>query len=61
MGSRGLTGLKSLLLGSVSHAVVQRADRTVIIVPSSEVARSREREALRMSEESESTDGTEVA
>ena len=34
MGSRGLTGLKSLLLGSVSHAVIQHADRTVILVPS---------------------------
>ena len=44
LGSRGLTGLKSLLLGSVSHAVVQHADRTVIVVPSSEVARSRDRE-----------------
>jgi nucleotide-binding universal stress UspA family protein len=58
MGSRGLTGLKSLLLGSVSHAVVQHADRTVIVVPSSEVARSRdrEREVLRISEEHESTE-----
>lgn len=41
MGSRGLTGLKSLLLGSVSHAVLQRADRTVIVVPSPAVADSR--------------------
>jgi nucleotide-binding universal stress UspA family protein len=32
MGSRGLTGLKSLLLGSVSHEVIQHADRTVIVV-----------------------------
>ncbi len=43
MGSRGLTGLKSLLLGSVSHAVIQRADRAVIVVPSTEVAASRSR------------------
>ncbi len=43
MGSRGLTGLKSLLLGSVSHAVIQQADRSVIVVPSREVARSRTR------------------
>jgi nucleotide-binding universal stress UspA family protein len=43
MGSRGLTGLKSLLLGSVSHAVLQRADRTVIVVPSPAVASSRKR------------------
>ena len=38
MGSRGLTGLRSLLLGSVSHGVIQHADRPVIVVPSSEVA-----------------------
>jgi nucleotide-binding universal stress UspA family protein len=41
MGSRGRTGLKSLLLGSVSHEVIQRADRTVIVVPSPEVAAAR--------------------
>jgi nucleotide-binding universal stress UspA family protein len=44
MGSRGLTGLKSLLLGSVSHAVIQHADRAVIVVPSPDVAAARERE-----------------
>lgn len=44
MGSRGLTGVKSLLLGSVSHEVIQHADRTVIVVPSPEVARSRARQ-----------------
>ena len=43
IGSRGLTGVKSLLLGSVSHAVIQRADRTVIVVPSPEVAAARAR------------------
>jgi nucleotide-binding universal stress UspA family protein len=41
LGSRGLTGLKSLLLGSVSHDVLQHADRTVIVVPSPEVAAQR--------------------
>lgn len=41
MGSRGLTGLKSLLLGSVSHAVIQHADRPVTVVPSPDVAASR--------------------
>jgi nucleotide-binding universal stress UspA family protein len=44
MGSRGLTGVKSLLLGSVSHAVIQHADRTVILVPSPGVAAARARE-----------------
>jgi nucleotide-binding universal stress UspA family protein len=44
LGTRGLTGLKSLLLGSVSHAVVQHADRPVIVVPSPEVASERSAE-----------------
>lgn len=43
MGSRGLTGIRSLLLGSVSHGVLQHADRTVIIEPSPEVAQLRAR------------------
>ena len=43
IGSRGLTGLKSLLLGSVSHGVIQHADRAVIVVPSPNVAASRAR------------------
>jgi nucleotide-binding universal stress UspA family protein len=41
VGSRGLTGM-ALLLGSVSLAVVQRADRTVVIVPSADVAKRRQ-------------------
>jgi nucleotide-binding universal stress UspA family protein len=41
MGTRGLTGVKSLVLGSVSHAVLQHADRPVVIVPSADVARER--------------------
>jgi nucleotide-binding universal stress UspA family protein len=41
LGSRGLTGIKSLILGSVSHAVLQHADRTVVVVPSPEVAKDR--------------------
>jgi nucleotide-binding universal stress UspA family protein len=44
MGSRGLTGVKSMLLGSVSHEVIQHADRTVVVVPSPHVAESRARE-----------------
>ena len=32
MGSRGLTGLRAVLLGSVSSAVVQHADRPTLIV-----------------------------
>lgn len=40
LGSRGLSGIGSLL-GSVSHAVLQHADRPVMIVPSPEVADSR--------------------
>jgi len=41
IGSRGLTGLKSVLLGSVSHAVLQHADLPVIVAPSAEVAAAR--------------------
>ena len=32
MGSRGLSGLRAMLLGSVSSAVVQHADRPTLIV-----------------------------
>jgi nucleotide-binding universal stress UspA family protein len=41
LGTRGLTGLKSLMLGSVSHAILQHTDRPVIVVPSPEVAARR--------------------
>jgi nucleotide-binding universal stress UspA family protein len=41
MGTRGLTGIKSMLLGSVSHAVLQHADRPVLVIPSTEVAKQR--------------------
>jgi nucleotide-binding universal stress UspA family protein len=32
MGSRGLAGLRSMLLGSVSSAVVQHADRPTLVI-----------------------------
>jgi nucleotide-binding universal stress UspA family protein len=41
VGSRGLGGLGLLLLGSVSYALLQPADRPVVIVPSPNVARKR--------------------
>lgn len=41
MGSRGLTGVKSLLLGSVSHEVVQRARCATLTVPSAALGGAR--------------------
>jgi nucleotide-binding universal stress UspA family protein len=41
LGTRGLGGVKSFLLGSVSHAVVQHADRAVLVVPSAGLAEKR--------------------
>lgn len=41
MGTRGRSGVKSFLLGSVSHDVIQHADRAVLIVPSPALAGQR--------------------
>ena len=38
MGSRGLTGLRSMLLGSVSSAVVHHADRPTLVIRQSTAA-----------------------
>jgi nucleotide-binding universal stress UspA family protein len=42
LGTRGLHGLKSVLLGSVSHEVLHESSRPVMVTPSSEVAAERE-------------------
>jgi len=40
-GSRGLTGLHSLLVGSVSAKVLRHARRPVLVVPSAHLAKAR--------------------
>jgi len=40
-GSRGLTGLHSLLVGSVSTKVLRHAQRPVLVVPSAHLAQAR--------------------
>jgi nucleotide-binding universal stress UspA family protein len=42
VGTRGRGGVKSALLGSVSHDLVQHADRAVVVVPSAALAGRRE-------------------
>jgi nucleotide-binding universal stress UspA family protein len=41
LGTRGFSGVKSLMMGSVSHAVLHHADRPVMVVPSPELAEQR--------------------
>jgi nucleotide-binding universal stress UspA family protein len=41
LGSRGYTGVKSMMLGSVSTHVLHHADRPVLVVPSPVVAAAR--------------------
>jgi nucleotide-binding universal stress UspA family protein len=44
MGTRGRSGVRAYVLGSVSRSVVEHADRAVLVIPSpSLVARRRER------------------
>ena len=45
MGTRGLSGVRSLVLGSVSHGVAQHASHPVLIVPSGDVVDGRRAEA----------------
>lgn len=41
LGTRGRGSVKAWLLGSVSHGVVQQADRAVLVVPSPELSERR--------------------
>ena len=48
-GSRGYTGVKSMMLGSVSHHILQHADRPVVVIPSPRSQRRAQSTAKRSS------------
>lgn len=41
LGTRGLDGARSFFMGSVSHDVLQHADRPVVVVPAADTAEQR--------------------
>jgi nucleotide-binding universal stress UspA family protein len=41
LGTRGRGGVKSMMLGSVSQAILHHADRPVLVVPSPDVCEQR--------------------
>lgn len=55
VGSRGQRGARSLLLGSVSHGVLHKARRPVLVIPTPELGRLR-RELEQRLEESSTND-----
>lgn len=47
LGTRGLTGLRRLVLGSLAHDVAQHAQRPIAIIPSRPLANARAGERAR--------------